>query len=203
MTYPLVTIRGRAGDGSLLGESRLSVLLLTIAATAHNCSYCPCGVRSPVRADRLHIQSFPNCKVWRVLSTTDVGGIVQVAGCIASVRPGLCPRQSNVCPPLSYYCCTGCASKARRLRTFYRAPAADARVSAGRDHQPQVAGNDPRYCSRLEPLVLAQCALPEREWPRRGRHGFGTAGAGVLFLALAFVVPRLCLLQCLRPHVHQ
>ena len=36
----------------------------------------PAWHRLPASADRLHIQSLPNCEVWRGLSTTDDVGVV-------------------------------------------------------------------------------------------------------------------------------
>ena len=50
------------------------VPLLTIAVI------CPCGPHLAASAGRRHKQSFPDREVWRVLSTTEVGGVTQGQG---------------------------------------------------------------------------------------------------------------------------
>ena len=49
---------------TFVDDSGMSVAL-------HNAAICPGGIHCPASADRLRIQSFPNCEVWRVLPTTD------------------------------------------------------------------------------------------------------------------------------------
>ena len=39
-------------------------------------AFCPCGVHSPTRTDRLHVQPFPDCEIWKWPPPDVIRGIV-------------------------------------------------------------------------------------------------------------------------------